>query len=96
MHDVAGRLAQLNRPRILVEAARLGLPRYDRRRDLPGLLGHPARPGAAVMSLMEMEAEMDDSRRAAATGYAPLRHLSVLTALMAEADSLRTRDAQVR
>ena len=44
----------------------------------------------------EMEAEMDHNRRAAAMGYAPLRHLSVLTALMAEADSLRNPDAQVR
>ncbi len=91
MLDLLGLIATLNRPRLLVSAARFGVDDYHREAHLPRLLGHPAPPrnGEAIMHLLDMEAALDERRQANAADYSPARHVGVLTALLGEARLLR-------
>lgn len=98
MRDVLERIEALRRPRILVQAARLGQEDYRRNTHLPRLLGTAGHnlpgPRAALAGLLEIEALLDAGRRAGAADYRASRHVSVLIALMGEARLLRacTRD----
>ena len=86
MTDINSTLDDLRRPRLLVQAARFGLPDYVRDRTLRRVLGPgtaPA-PGRAVDRLMEREAEIEAIRQAGNAGYSAARHVEVLTALIAE------------
>lgn len=90
MTDLMTLLRNLRRPALLIRAARIGQGDYVRRRDLARILRTsrlPA-PGAAVMALMEREADLDERRRAGSAGYTAAAHVEVLAALMAEARSL--------
>lgn len=91
MLDLLSLIATLNRPRLLVSAARFGVDDYHREAHLPRLLGHaaPPRSGEAIMLLLDVEAALDDRRRANAADYSPARHVGVLTALLGEARLLR-------
>lgn len=91
MLDLSGLIATLNRPRLLVSAARFGVDDYHREAHLPRLLGRPApaRNGEAVMHLLGVEAELDERRRLGTADYSPARHVGVLTALLGEARLLR-------
>lgn len=92
MQDVLSMVAELKRPRLLVQAVRLGLEEYRREVHLPRLLGAaevPLRPGAAILRLLELEAVMDGGRRRRAADYRVARHVAVLVALMGEAQLLR-------
>ena len=92
MQDVLSMVAGLKRPRLLVQAARFGLDDYRREAHLPRLLGAveaPLRPGAAILRLLELEADMDASRCRRAAEYRVARHVAVLVALMGEARLLR-------
>lgn len=83
-------LDQMQRPRILVMAARHALTEYRRDSHLPRALRHlgargmPA-PGRAFDMLIELEATMDAQRRERAATWRADRHVLVLCALMAEA-----------
>ena len=87
MTDIMTLLRGLRRPPLLIRAARIGQEGYVRRRDLARILrtSRPPAPGAAVMALMEREAELDERRRAGSAAYTIATHVEVLAALMAEA-----------
>ncbi len=84
-------IGQLQRPRLLVRAARAGVEEYRRERHLPRLLStmEAPRSGEAVMQLMQMEAEEDGRRRAGAAEYSIPAHVNLLIAIMGEARLLR-------
>jgi hypothetical protein len=95
MTDPFTRLAALRRPRLLLQAARHGLREYRRERRLRRLLPGTIMPGtalpdegAAVAPLLEVEAQLEEARRARDAGYSPARHVEVLIALVAEARAL--------
>ena len=80
-------LAQLRRPRLLVQAARHGLESYDRDAVLSRILKGVA-PGPGTGSFDELtraERALDDARRRGDAGYSAAGHVEALTALMAEA-----------
>ncbi|HHS94594.1 MAG TPA: hypothetical protein ENK63_04575 [Rhodobacterales bacterium] len=87
MTDPATRLATLRRPKLLIRAARFGLEAYDRKRDLRRLLhgGVAPTPRAAVETLFEEEALLEEGRTGGQASYSPARHVDVLIALIAEA-----------
>ena len=87
MIDPQTYLTSLRRPRLLVRAARLGLPEYSRARSMRRLLpGEPAPlPGQAFARLVEHEAALDQIRREGAASYSASRHVELLVALMDEA-----------
>ncbi len=84
-------LDTVTRPRLLISAARLGAAQYRRDIHLPRHLGTDLLPDHAVAleALIEIEAELDEERRARRTGYAVARHVDVMIALMGEARLLR-------
>lgn len=90
MQDIHTRLRALRRPRILIDAARTGMPEFRRERHLKRLLIRPSLPGPAesVMILLELEAEQNGKRKAGDASYTPLRHLDLMIALLAEANTL--------
>ena len=77
MTDFRDLLKNLRRPRLLVQAARLGMADYRRERDLRRIAGTPAAPDHA-------QAALEQTRRAGDAGYDIARHVEVLIALMAE------------
>lgn len=87
MKDILGLLNDLRRPRLLIRAARIGVQDYRRDPHLHSLLGYGALPrsGPALMSLVELEADLDEMRRKDDAGYSIARHVEVLTAMMGEA-----------
>ncbi|SNR99893.1 DUF6477 family protein [Antarctobacter heliothermus] len=91
MKDILGLLNDLRRPRILIRAARIGAQEYRRNPHLHRLIGYGTLPrsGAALMRLMEMEADLDDKRHKDDAAYSVSRHVEVLTAMMGEARILR-------
>ena len=97
MQDLLGLIAGLNRPRLLVRAARFGVDDYDRGTHLPRLLGagHLPRTGEAIVRLIDLEVDLNDRRVGAFADYSIARHVAVLIALMGEARQLRamTRSA---
>jgi hypothetical protein len=86
MSDHTDPLARIRRPRLLVRAARIALDHYVRDRDLGRLFGPGATPrGCEVMDLLlDREAHAEETRRSGGAGYSVARHVSLLTALMAE------------
>ncbi|PYC48355.1 hypothetical protein DI396_05025 [Litorivita pollutaquae] len=91
MQDILGMLTTLRRPRLLIRAARIGMEDYRRDHHLRRLLGHGALPrsGAALLRLMEMEADLNDLRRQSNASYSVINHVDLLIAMMAEAQILR-------
>ncbi|MBV2361132.1 hypothetical protein KUH32_15315 [Thalassococcus sp. CAU 1522] len=91
MRDILGLLAHLRRPRLLIRAARIGAVNYRRDTHLHRLLGYSSLPrsGAALMRLIEVEADLDEKRRNDDAGYSVSRHVEVLMAMMGEAQLLR-------
>ncbi|TCO69046.1 DUF6477 family protein [Rhodovulum euryhalinum] len=87
MSYVPAPLAQLRRPRLMVQAARFGLADYRRERDLARLLpgARTTNTEAVVDRLIEAEARMDERRQGGDAGYSYARHIEILIALMAEA-----------
>lgn len=88
--DLLGRLSAVNRPRLLIRAARIGALDYRRDRHLPRLLGFGNLPKTplAVLQLIELEQPMDQRRCDGDPGYSLTRHVEVLIALMGEAQLL--------
>lgn len=87
MQDVLSYLSQLNRPRLLVRAARIGAQDYRRDTHLPRLLGQARLPksGEALLRLSEIETQLNEKRRADDAGYSIARHIDILIAIVAEA-----------
>lgn len=93
MHDLAGLIAALHRPRLLVQAARFGVDDYRRTHRLPRLLRTAVIPGTgpAILALIEIERELNDQRRQPGAPYSPAVHVDVLIALLGEARALRAQ-----
>ncbi len=91
MCQITTALAALRRPGLLVEAAKHGTARYERRRDLRRMLRAriPASPVAALETLLPLEAALEQRRRVADKNYSIARHVDILVALLAEARSFR-------
>ncbi|EPX86075.1 hypothetical protein ruthe_00883 [Rubellimicrobium thermophilum DSM 16684] len=91
MHDLLGLIATINRPRLLVSAARFGAESYDRALHLCRLIGgeRPPRFGEAILRLIELESAIEQARVNGAGDYSPARHVAVLSALLGEARLLR-------
>ncbi|MBN9886505.1 DUF6477 family protein [Salipiger abyssi] len=91
MQDILSLMQTLRRPRLLVRAARIGADEYRREPHLGRILGvaPPARHAPAILKLMEIEAVLDERRRASDGGYSAARHVEVLAAMMGEARQLR-------
>lgn len=90
MTDFRCHLTELRRPRLLIRAARLGLPDYRRDRDLRRLMGTvtPPPPQISVARLIEAEERLETFRREGATAYSVARHVDLLIALISEAQLL--------
>ncbi|MCB5197799.1 DUF6477 family protein [Loktanella sp. TSTF-M6] len=90
MLDLHTQIRRLNRPQLLVRAARFALTDYQRGRDLSRLLDGrvPATPGPTLMILMERETEMEAARRAQSYDYRIGDHITALCAIMSEARDL--------
>ena len=91
MQDILGMIGALNRPKMLVQAARFGVDDYSRGSILPRLFKTLSLPrsGEAILRLLDIEADLNDRRIAAASDYSVARHVEVLIALMGEARLLR-------
>ncbi|MCH2165502.1 MAG: DUF6477 family protein [Marinovum sp.] len=95
MKDVVSMLQDLHRPRLLIQAARIGSEQYHRTAHLPRLLGFTTRLSGvkALMQLIEIEQDLDEKRRCADPSYSVARHVDVLSAMMGEARVLRVARA---
>lgn len=91
MKDVLSILNDLRRPRLLIRAARIGAQDYRRDLHLHRVLGYGNLPrsGEALMRLIEIEGQINDSRKVAQADYSVSRHVELLTAMMGEAQLLR-------
>lgn len=91
MQDILTMLNALQRPRLMMRAARMGAQNYRRAVHLPRLLGYGVLPrsGVALLRLIEMEATLEEDRKTSSAGYSLLRHLEVLIAMVGEARVLR-------
>jgi hypothetical protein len=89
MSDFHNVLSTLRRPRLLMQAARLGLSDYRRDRDLRRLVRCGLSPEETVPSLMTVEEQLEATRLAGDAAYSIARHIEVLIALLAEARLLR-------
>ena len=90
MTDQLERFTRLRRPRLLVRAARFGLPEYSRNRDLKRILkvSRAPNPMAAVDQLLDQEARLEEARLTKDATYNVTRHVDVLICLMAEVQVL--------
>lgn len=96
MNDILSMLKMLNRPRLLIRAARHGLNEYNRDRHLTRLI-KDARlpgPGQAVVTLMGEEKILEEKRKLGDASYSVMKHIEVLVALMGEARLLASKVAQ--
>ncbi|MBU2982287.1 hypothetical protein KO498_10760 [Lentibacter algarum] len=94
MQNLTKRLDALNRPQLLVQAARSGLATYRRETHLSramGDFGHArlVRTQPALERLLDVEHDLNTQRRTCDTGYSYARHIEVLIAIMAESQLLR-------
>ena len=96
MTNLRDRLSGLQRPKMLISAARHGLMDYCRDRDLRRLMRMSVvpTPSISVARLLSEEAHLETIRCEGDAGYCITRHIDVLIALMAEA-RLLPRDAVV-
>ncbi|WP_368188089.1 DUF6477 family protein [Aestuariibius sp. HNIBRBA575] len=91
MQDLIGMINALRRPKLLVRAARFGIDDYVREQHLSRILKRESLPrsGAAILKLLEIEADHEDQRKAKMAEYSIAHHVEVLIALMGEARVLR-------
>ena len=87
MRDFIHMIDSLRRPRLLIQAARHGLPEYSRSRDLKRILRlrETPTPESALNALLEDEDALETTRQAGSPGYDLARHIDVLIAILAEA-----------
>lgn len=87
MDNARRRLNRLNRPKLLVRAARIGLNEYNRNRTLRRVLQmeNVPEPGSALEDLLHHEDAADQARREGVVAYSPARHIELLVALISEA-----------
>lgn len=91
MHRMLDTLNQIHRPRLLIQAARIGAATYRRELHLRRLFSPGCVPRGlnALPRLMELEDEMNRQRKASDAAYSAADHVDLLIALMGEARLLR-------
>ena len=91
MQDLLTMLHALRRPPLLMRAARIGVEDYNRSVHLPRLMGYGVLPrhGAALLRLMELEADLNAQRTQKDASYSLIKHVDVLIAMVGEARILR-------
>ena len=91
--SVINRLQRLNRPKILVQAARHGVTTRERKPHLLHLFGwqKPKSLSALLDTLFEKEAKLNKMRRLKHAAYQIQDHIAILTALIAEATQATAR-----
>ncbi|WP_372614563.1 DUF6477 family protein [Aquicoccus sp.] len=91
MTNLPSVIDRLERPRLLIQAARAGAMEYCRTAHLRRVLGPGQAPptDTALRRLMEIESDLNDQRVAGYAGYSIVRHVDVLIALLAEARMAR-------
>lgn len=92
MPDQINKLQKIRRPKLLIRAARHGSVEYNRNRDLGRLLRseHLPVPSRALHRLMDIEADLENTRKGGDNAYSISRHVEILIALMGEARLLST------
>lgn len=95
MQDILSRLQAIHRPPLLMRAARIGAEDYRRSSHLQRVLGFGKLPrhGAALLRLIELEAELNLQRTSGDAGYSLITHVDVLIAMVAEGRVLRAANA---
>ncbi len=90
MQDIQTRLRQLRRPKLLTKAARFGLDEYVRSIHLRRALqsDHLPKPALAVIQLLDIESGLNAERKEKRATYSAARHVEILVALLAEAQTL--------
>ncbi len=88
MIDILSTLETIRRPRLLMQAARLGMGAYRRDRDLRRLIGPDSNAEQVIARLISEEEKIEETRRAGVAHYSPARHVEILSALIAEAHRL--------
>ncbi len=83
-------LSRLNRPKILLRAAKIGLGTYSRNKDLQRLLKrtYTPKPPQAFRLLIAHETTLEKARITGNAAYDMKRHIQVMTALLQEANLL--------
>lgn len=86
MKNFSSYIKHLNRPKLLVRAARHGLSDYNRKRDLRRIAGRDGAPGSPriLENLIDQERELEATRKDGCTTYSVSRHIEILVALLAE------------
>lgn len=88
MLDVTTYLKTVRRPKLLMQAARINLARYQRERHLVHVLGTRAAlrmgPRESLMYLIDEERDQNHQRHEKMAGYEISRHILVLTAMLGE------------
>lgn len=84
-------MSRLRRPRLLIEAARIGVTDYSREATLRRHLGYLHHPDSetALEELLEIEDELNQMRKDGNAGYSPARHVDVVIAMLGEARLIR-------
>ncbi|MDG1737864.1 MAG: DUF6477 family protein [Paracoccaceae bacterium] len=90
MTDLSSAITSLRRPSLLVHTAKLALERFKRETTLDRIFGFEVSedPKDVLMDLYEAEIDINEQRKTGDATYSIARHISVLTALMHEAQSL--------
>ena len=80
-------ISELRRPKLLIRAARAGMPEYRRNRDLKGVTGIKSTSSDAqiIDLLIEEELRLNEERTEGTAAYNIRKHIRVLTALLVEA-----------
>lgn len=91
MLDIQTRIRRLQRPKLLISAARFGLEDYNRGPFLRRVLNTEKvmKPVEALIQLLEREALMNDERTAKKATYSIACHVDLLIAIIAEAETMR-------
>ncbi|WP_293576389.1 DUF6477 family protein [Phaeobacter sp.] len=86
MTDTLTQVQQLNRPSLLVRAARIGAAQYRRKRDLRRILGTSTLPPvqSGLARLLQLETDHEQRRHLGDGSYDVRTHLTVLIAVLAE------------
>lgn len=92
MNDIANRVNRLRRPRLLIDAAKIGVECYSRSTHLPRYFGGDPLPDswAALEKLMAIEAQYERGRRGGEGVYKPSHHVALLIAILGEAQLLHS------
>lgn len=84
----------MERPKLLINCAKIAARRYRRERDLPGAIaGLLARPEKEILpTLIATEQKWEAERQTRSAAYKPSKHVQVLAALLAESQRAEYAD----